>query len=50
MTLLSFIGQVFTGIVLDLLIGNGFSKQIFIGGMFVVVGVLVNMFADKKEG
>ena len=50
LTLLSFIGQVFTGIVLDLLIGNGFSKQIFIGGMFVVVGVLVNMFTDKKEG
>ena len=50
LTLLSFIGQVFTGIVLDLLIGNGFSKQIFVGGMFVVVGVLVNMFTDKKEG
>ena len=49
LTLLSFIGQVFTGIVLDLLIGNGFSMQIFVGGMFVVAGVLLNMMTDKKE-
>ena len=49
LTLLSFIGQVFTGIVLDLLIGNGFSLRVFVGGLFVVVGVLLNMLADKKE-
>ena len=48
LTLLSFIGQVFTGIVLDVLLGNGFSREIFIGGTFVVVGVLLNMFAGKQ--
>lgn len=49
LTLLSFVGQVFMGIVIDLLIGNGFSKQIFIGGAFVVVGVLLNMITDKEK-
>lgn len=48
-TLLSFIGQVFAGIALDLLLGNGFSREIFIGGSFVVVGVLVNMFAGQNK-
>ena len=50
LTLLSFIGQVFAGIALDLLVGNGFSLQTFIGGSFVVAGVLLNMFADRKKG
>lgn len=49
LTLLSFVGQVFMGIAIDLLIGNGFSKQIFIGGVFVVVGVLLNMVMDKEK-
>ncbi len=49
LTLLSFVGQVFMGIVIDLLIGNGFSKQIFIGGVFVVAGVLLNMVMDKEK-
>lgn len=49
LTLLSFVGQVFMGIAIDLLIGNGFSKQIFIGGVFVVVGVLLNMMTDKEK-
>jgi len=40
---------VFMGIVIDLLIGNGFSKQIFIGGVFVVVGVVLNMVMDKEK-
>ena len=49
LTLLSFIGQVFTGIALDILLGNGFSREIFIGGTFVVAGVLLNMFAGRKQ-
>lgn len=49
LTLLSFVGQVFTGILIDLLIGNGFSKQVFIGGVFVVAGVLLNMITDKEK-
>jgi len=49
LTLLSFIGQVFAGIALDLLLGDGFSREIFIGGSFVVAGVLLNMFANRKK-
>lgn len=49
LTLLSFVGQVFAGIALDTLLGRGFSREIFIGGTFVVVGVLLNMLTDKKK-
>ena len=49
LTLLSFIGQVFTGVVLDVLLGNGFSREIFIGGTFVVAGVLLNMFSGRRK-
>lgn len=49
LTLLSFIGQVFAGIALDLLLGNGFSREIFMGGSFVVAGVLLNMFAGQQK-
>ena len=49
LTLLSFVGQVFMGIAIDLLIGNGFSKRIFIGGVFVVAGVLLNMMTDQEK-
>ena len=49
LTLLSFIGQVFMGVVLDLLLGNGFSMQIFMGGMCVMAGAVLNMLTDKKD-
>ena len=49
LTLLSFIGQVFAGIALDVAVGNGFSQQTFIGGSFVVAGVLINMVTDRKS-
>ena len=48
-SLLGFVGQVFMGVIIDLMIGNGFSKQVFIGGIFVVVGVLLNMLMDKEK-
>lgn len=47
-TLLSFGGQVFAGIVFDLLLGKSFSKETFVGGLFVMLGVMLNMFADRK--
>ena len=49
LTLLSFVGQVFMGVVIDLFMGEGFSKQIFIGGVFVVAGVLLNMLTDRDK-
>ena len=47
LTLLSFTGQVFTGILLDLALGQGYSKASFIGGMFVVAGLALNMALDQ---
>lgn len=49
LTLLSFVGQVFTGIFIDWMLGDGFSQQTFIGGGFVVIGVLLNMLAERKR-
>ncbi len=43
LSLLSFVGQVFIGILLDLLLDNSFSKNIFYGGLLVAAGVGLNM-------
>ncbi len=49
-TLLSFGGQVFAGIGLDLLVGNGFDLHTLIGGAIVSAGVVVNVLSDKGNG
>lgn len=43
LTLLSFIGQLFTGIILDLLQGRSYSTTSFIGGVVIGGGLLLNM-------
>ena len=45
-TILTFIGQVFTGIALDLLTGSGYSAVSFIGGIVVSVGIALNICID----
>lgn len=47
-TLLIFLGQLFTGIVIDFFIGNGVSKGKLIGGVLISVGLLYNLMIDKK--
>ena len=47
-TLLSFGGQVLAGVVFDLLLGKSFSKETFVGGLLVMLGVMLNMLADRK--
>lgn len=51
MTLLLFIGQVFTGILLDMLLTNVFSWQLMLGSLCVTAGLVVNMLIEnpKKE-
>lgn len=46
LTLLSFIGQVFTGVILDLLTKNGYTKETFIGGLLVTAGIGMNMLIE----
>ncbi|MEI6101506.1 MAG: DMT family transporter, partial [Eubacteriales bacterium] len=49
MTLLVFIGQIFTGILLDSILSNSFSRNILIGGLFVTVGFIINIWMDKRN-
>ena len=49
LTMLSFAGQVFTGLVLDWILGQGFSQEIFVGGAFVIAGVAVNMLSERER-
>lgn len=48
-TLLMFIGQVFTGIVLDIIISKTFSLGNLLGGIFVTIGLILNLWFDKNE-
>ena len=47
LTLLSFIGQIFMGIALDLWQGNGFSDATFTGGLLIAAGVAANLLLDR---
>ena len=48
LSLLIFIGQVFTGILIDTLIDGVFSIQILIGGILVTAGLCTDLVLDKK--
>jgi transporter family-2 protein len=49
MTLLLFIGQVFTGLLLDAALTQTFSGRNLIGGVFVAIGLSVNIWIDKRS-
>ena len=46
-TLLAFIGQVFAGLLIDVMMNNGYSKRTMIGGVLVSVGVGINMILEQ---
>lgn len=46
-TLLSFVGQIFAGLALDLFLGNGYSRSTFIGGLIISAGMILNMILDR---
>lgn len=46
LTMLTFVGQVFTGILIDLLTGSGFSDVTFRGGAVIAAGVLLSLWAE----
>lgn len=48
LTLLSFVGQVFTGIIIDLLSNVEYSKTSFLGALLVTGGIILNMFLEQK--
>jgi transporter family-2 protein len=47
LTLLSFIGQIFTGILLDLILNVNQSSRTFAGGLIIGAGLMANMAFEK---
>ena len=47
MTILGFVGQVFTGVLVDVLLGGESLGASFIGGLIIAAGVAVNLISDK---
>jgi len=48
-TLMIFIGQLFTGILIDYLRVGFISKGKIIGGLLILLGIIYNSNVDKKE-
>lgn len=48
MTLVLFVGQVFAGILLDMLLTGTFPLNNFIGGLLVLAGLILNLVVDRK--
>ena len=46
LTLLTFVGQIFTGILLDILTGASYSDTTFTGGLIIAAGIIINMLID----
>ena len=49
MTLLLFIGQIFSGIILDIILTHEFSQVNLIGGILVTIGLFIDVWIDKKK-
>ena len=49
LTLLAFVGQVFIGIVIDLIRKNDFSPVTFYGGIIVAAGIALNMIIEYVQ-
>jgi len=49
LTLLIFVGQVFSGILLDVAIAQELSPRILVGGVLVTVGLSINLILDSKR-
>jgi len=49
LTLLLFIGQVFTGILIYMMLVQAFSPRNLIGGIIVTIGLCVNLLLDHKK-
>ena len=48
-TLLIFIAQLFTGIIIDWIISNSFPINKIVGGLFVVLGLSYNLYIDYLD-
>jgi transporter family-2 protein len=49
MTLLLFAGQVFSGVIIDILLTNSFTLNNLIGGVAITAGLAQNLLIDKRN-
>lgn len=49
LTLLLFVGQLFSGMLLDYLVNGDFSLQKVVGGLLVLVGLSYNLWVDSRS-
>lgn len=49
LTLLIFVGQLFTGIILDFILSGKISIWQVIGGILVIIGLSYNLYIDRVE-
>ena len=49
LSLLMFIGQVFSGIVVDAVISQAFSSRNMVGGVLVTLGLCINLVLDRQS-
>ncbi|MFT4106982.1 MAG: DMT family transporter [Lacrimispora sp.] len=47
LTMLAFVGQVFTGVLLDVMAGNYNSDTSFLGGTVIAAGIAINMIMER---
>lgn len=50
LSLLTFVGQVFTGFILDLFMQNTISFQTMLGAIFIAIGIFANFIFSNKKG
>ncbi|MFV0504020.1 MAG: DMT family transporter [Lachnospirales bacterium] len=48
-SLCTFVGQILTSIILDILMAGEFSIQNFMGGFFVTLGLFINLMLEKNR-
>ncbi len=48
-TLLTFVGEVFCGVLVDLVLSQGFNQKSFIGGLIVAFGVGINIVIERVQ-
>ncbi len=48
MTMALFVGQVFAAVLLDMLISQSFPLRILVGGLFVLLGLSLNLWQDSR--
>jgi len=49
LTLLMFVGQIFSAIVFDMVIGQAFEPLLLAGGVLVALGLIVDLLIDRKH-